>query len=63
VRARFQDLVIRTDVGQIDIAWAIREDHRSKVERLTRDRAREIQALDAEFREIMTDGDEGRGAR
>ena len=63
VRARFHDLVIRTDVGQIDIAWAIREEHRQRVEQLTRGRAREIQALDAEFREISDEGTKQGGRR
>jgi TolA-binding protein len=53
VRARFYDLVLRADVGNIDVAWAEREEHRMRVELLTRERAREIKALDDEFNEIM----------
>ncbi len=53
VRARFYDLVLRADVGTIDVSWAEREEHRTRVEMLTRSRAVEIQALDDEFREIM----------
>lgn len=53
VRARFYDLVLRADVGRIDVAWSQREEHRMRVEMLTRERSREIQALDDEFREIM----------
>jgi tetratricopeptide (TPR) repeat protein len=64
VRARFKDLVVRTDVGRIDIAWAMREERRMRVENLTRSRAREMQAMDAEFREVMSDGDgASRGGR
>ncbi|MBK8169307.1 MAG: tetratricopeptide repeat protein [Sandaracinaceae bacterium] len=55
VRQRFYDLVLRADVGRIDVAWAVREEHRSRVENLTRERAREMRALDDEFREIMDD--------
>lgn len=51
--ARFYDLVLRADVGNIDVAWAEREEHRMRVELLTRERAREIKALDDEFNEIM----------
>ena len=60
VRGRFYDLVLRADVGNIDVSWAEREEHRMRVELLTRERAREIQALDDEFREIMDErkGDE-----
>ena len=53
VQHRFYDLVLRADVGRIDVAWAEREEHRMRVEMLTRDRAREMTALDDEFREIM----------
>jgi TolA-binding protein len=53
VRRRFYDLVLRADVGTIDVSWADREEHRMRVELLTRERAREIQALDDEFKEIM----------
>ena len=53
VRARFYDLVQRADVGNIDVSWADREEHRQRVELLTRQRATEIRALDDEFQEIM----------
>jgi len=52
VQRRFYDLVLRSDVGDIDVAWEIREEHRSRVEMLTLDRTHELQALDDEFREI-----------
>jgi TolA-binding protein len=60
VRARFYDLVLRADVGTIDVSWAEREEHRTRVEMLTRSRATEIRALDDEFQEIMDEpkGDE-----
>ena len=53
IRRRFYDLVMRADVGKIDVAWAKREDHRLRIDALTRERAREIQALDDEFRDVM----------
>jgi TolA-binding protein len=61
IRRRFHDLVMRADVGKIDVAWAKREDHRLRIDALTRKRAREIQALDDEFRDVMdqTDGSGG----
>jgi TolA-binding protein len=52
VQHRFYDLVLRADVGRIDVAWAQREDRRMRVDMLTRERARELRALDDEFREI-----------
>lgn len=56
VRDRFYDLVLRADVGRIDVTWAQREEHRMRVDMLTRDRSRELQALDDEFRDIMDEG-------
>ena len=58
IHARFYDLVLRADVGKVDVSWARREDHRLRMDTLTRDRARELQALDDEFRDVM---DEPRG--
>ena len=59
VQRRFYDLVLRADVGRIDVTWAVREEHRMRVETLTRERQREIQALDDDFREIMDEAGPG----
>jgi tetratricopeptide (TPR) repeat protein len=59
VHERFYDLVLRADLGKIDVSWARREDHRLRIDALTRERARELQALDDEFRDVM---DEGQGS-
>jgi len=53
VRGRVYDLVLRADLGIVDVSWAEREEHRKRVESLTRQRAYEIRALDEEFQEIM----------
>ena len=59
IRQRFYDLVLRSDVGRIDVSWARREEHRTRVDLLTRERSREMQALDDEFREIMDEQEPG----
>jgi hypothetical protein len=59
---RFYELVLRADLGTIDIAWARREDHRLRIDSLTRGRARELQALDDEFRDVMDQNQGGEGA-
>jgi hypothetical protein len=56
VHDRFYELVLRADLGKIDISWARREDHRLRIDALTRERARELQALDDEFRDVMDEG-------
>jgi hypothetical protein len=53
IHGRFYDLVLRADVGKVDVTWARREDHRLRIDTLTRERARELQALDDEFRDVM----------
>jgi TolA-binding protein len=55
VQKRFYDLVLKADVGVIDVGWAEREEHRTRIEMLTRERSRSMQSLDDEFREIMDD--------
>jgi tetratricopeptide (TPR) repeat protein len=59
VHDRFYELVLRADLGKIDISWARREDHRLRIDALTRERARELQALDDEYRDVM-DENQGR---
>lgn len=61
VRERFYDLVLEADVGRINVAWARREEHRSRVDMLSRERSREMRTLDDEFREIMDEGSAGEG--
>jgi TolA-binding protein len=56
VQHHFYDLVLRADVGRIDVSWAEREEHRMRVETLTRERSQELRALDDEFQEIMDEG-------
>jgi hypothetical protein len=52
VQHRFYDLVLKADVGLIDVGWAQREEHRTRIDLLTRERNRALQALDDEFNEI-----------
>jgi tetratricopeptide (TPR) repeat protein len=52
-RARFHDITLKADVGVVDIAWADREEHRMRVDTLSRERARSLQVLEDEFRDIV----------
>jgi tetratricopeptide (TPR) repeat protein len=61
VHDRFYDLVLRADLGKIDVSWARREDHRLRIDTLTRKRARELQALDDEFRDVMDENQSSEG--
>jgi len=63
VHDRFYDLVLRADVGKIDVSWAKREDRRLRIDTLTRERARELQSLDDEFRDVMDQNQSGEGGK
>lgn len=52
VRDRFHDLVRQADVGIIDVAWAEREEHRHRIDRLSEERRVQLQTLADEFREV-----------
>ena len=52
VQNRFYDLVLKADVGIVDVGWAEREEHRTRIDMLTRERNRALQSLDEEFNEI-----------
>jgi len=61
VRDRFHDLVRQADVGIIDVSWAEREEHRHRIDRLSDERRRQLQALADEFREVTEEQDAEEG--
>jgi tetratricopeptide (TPR) repeat protein len=64
VRDRFYELVRQADVGIVDVAWAEREEHRHRIDRLSQESRRQLQLLDDEFSEVMDEvnAQEGGGA-
>ncbi len=52
-RQRLYDLVLRADLGHVEVGWARREAHRRELETLTRQRAREVEGVDRERRAIL----------
>ncbi len=57
VRKRFQKLIIKADVGIIDVAWLRKEEHTSRINELTKGRLKDIKNLDDEFQEVRGDKD------
>lgn len=53
VRGRFYDVILRADVGHVDVAWVEREQHRQALEELSQTRAAELEQIDSEFNDIM----------
>lgn len=52
VRGRFYDIIIRSEIGHVDVAWVEREQHRQELEELTQTRAAELEEIDSEFNDI-----------
>lgn len=50
---RFYDIVVRSDVGILDVAWALKQQRTERVSRLVREQKRELKLLDDEFKEVL----------
>jgi tetratricopeptide (TPR) repeat protein len=53
VAQRFYDVVVRSDVGIIDVAWALKDSSTRESNRLVAERKRELKLLDDEFKEVL----------
>ena len=53
VSDRFYNIVIRSDVGIIDVAWALKDTASKETNRLISERKRELKLLDDEFKEVL----------
>jgi tetratricopeptide (TPR) repeat protein len=56
VRERLHSVVIRTDVGVIDVAWSQKEEADADLKRYNLSRQRELKQLRDEFRDILEEG-------
>ena len=56
VKAKLYDIVVRTDVGNVDVAWSQKEDLDDDLKRLNLARSRELKQLKDEFKDILIDG-------
>ena len=52
VTTRFYNVVVRADVGIIDVAWALKDSSTRNTNRLVAERKRELKLLDDEFKEV-----------
>jgi hypothetical protein len=55
VKEKFYDVIVRTDVGSVDVAWSQKEDNDDDLKRLNLARGRELKQLKDEFRDILED--------
>ena len=49
---RFYNIVLRAEVGIIDVAWALKESSTKNSTRLVAERKRELKLLDDEFKQV-----------
>jgi hypothetical protein len=48
-------VLLRSDVGVVDVAWSMKEGTDRLLRRLTLDQARETRTLDTEFSDVVTE--------
>jgi tetratricopeptide (TPR) repeat protein len=53
VANRFYNIVVRSDVGIIDVAWALKDQATHEENRLVAERKRELKLLDDEFKDVL----------
>ncbi|HET9625727.1 MAG TPA: tetratricopeptide repeat protein, partial [Kofleriaceae bacterium] len=56
VKDKFYDIVIRSDVGNVDVAWSQKSDDDDELKRLNLSRQRELKQLKDEFKDILDGG-------
>ena len=57
VKKQFDDLVLKADVGLVDVAWTKKQDDTNKIQNLSKQKDRELKSLDDEFKEVLKDVD------
>jgi tetratricopeptide (TPR) repeat protein len=55
VKDKLYDVIIRTDVGTVDVSWSQREDNDDDLKRLNLARSRELKQLHDEFKDVLED--------
>ncbi len=53
VQNQFNELILRADVGIIDVAWREKEDRTTRINSLFEERNLQLRVLDSEFREVL----------
>jgi hypothetical protein len=53
VAGKFRDVLMRSDVGIVDVSWSHKESNERLRRRLVLDRARERKTLDSDFRDVI----------
>ena len=57
VRGQFYDLVLKADVGVVDVSFTRKRDKTSDIQKTAAAKDRELKALDEEFKEVLKEAD------
>ncbi len=55
VRQQFYDLVLKADVGLVDVAFTRKQDKTTEIQKLSSQKDQELQSLEVEFKEVLED--------
>ena len=55
VEKKFHDIVLRGDVGLIDVVWQLKEEQTDKINERVTEQRRELETMDREFKEVLAD--------
>nr|WP_225937357.1 tetratricopeptide repeat protein [Myxococcus sp. RHSTA-1-4] len=55
VRQQFYDLVLKADVGVVDVAFAEKQDKTTEIQRLSAQQDKALRELDAEFKDVLAE--------
>ena len=58
VRAQFYKLVLKADVGMVDVAWTRKRERVDKIQELASQKASDVGTLDSEFKPVLREVDE-----
>jgi hypothetical protein len=57
VREQFYQLVLKADVGIVDVAWSRKRERLDKIQQLSQQKATELQQLDRDFKTLLREVD------
>jgi tetratricopeptide (TPR) repeat protein len=52
VRRQFYDLVLKADVGLVDVAWTRKQDKTTQIQNLAKQKEKEVKGLEEDFKEV-----------
>ncbi len=55
VRKQFYDLVLKADVGLVDVAFTRKQDKTTEIQKLSAEKDRDLRSLEKEFEEVLED--------